>query len=109
MRSKSCKKEFEREFDRIKDQIIRKIDPERIILFGSMVKNTFTITSDIDLLIVKETSLTFKERMNYLYSHIDYNLPTDMLYYTPGEIDRLSQTNPFIKMALKEGVCVYEK
>ena len=109
MKSNTIHDELGEELSRIKDQIIREFEPEKIILFGSLAKKGVSLTSDIDLLIVKDTTLSFKERMNILYSTIDYRYPTDMLFYTPEEIDRMRKFNPLIKNVLKEGVCVYEK
>lgn len=97
------------EFERIKKQIIEKIDPEKILLFGSLAKEKVSLTSDIDIIIIKETERTFKERMNMVYMLIDYRFQTDMFYYTPEEIERLKDKNYFIKHALREGIVVYEK
>ncbi|WP_276661377.1 nucleotidyltransferase domain-containing protein [Syntrophomonas wolfei] len=43
------------EIDSIKNQLIEKYRPLRIILFGSQAKETAGRKSDIDLCIVKET------------------------------------------------------
>ena len=109
MKSESILHELENEFLEIKQQIIQKINPEKIILFGSLAKKQVFLTSDIDLIIIKKTSKSFKERMNELYTLIDYKHPTDMLFYTPEEISRLKENNSFVKKSLSEGITVYEK
>jgi predicted nucleotidyltransferase len=109
MKSENMLDALTAEFESIKSQIIQKIDPDKILLFGSLAKKNVSLTSDIDIIIIKETERSFKERMNELYSIIDYRYPTDMFYYTPDEIQRLKEKNYFIKHALSEGIWIYEK
>lgn len=109
MKSKTILSELENEFLRIKEQIIKKIGPDKIILFGSLAKKQASLTSDIDIIIIKNSKSSFKERMNELYTVIDYRYPTDMFYYTPEEVSRMKQNNSFVRKSLNEGVVVYEK
>ena len=109
MRSDKILSQLEEEFKAIKSQIIKKIDPEKIILFGSLAKKNVSLTSDIDILIIKETEKSFKERMYEIYQKIDYQWQTDMLFYTPEEIKRLRKKNMFLKHILQKGIVVYEK
>ena len=44
------------EVDYIKNQIVEKYSPEKIILFGSVAKGIFRDSSDIDLCIIKDTN-----------------------------------------------------
>ena len=109
MKNRNFLKKIELEFKSIKDQIIKTIDPEKIILFGSFASENISIRSDIDLLIIKDTDKSFKERMYEIYQKIDYKLPTDMLVYTSEEIKRLKDKNMFLKHILNTGKVVYEK
>lgn len=71
---------------------------EKIILFGSHARGEADEHSDIDLIVVKETSESFVSRL--------VNLPplpvrTDVFVYTPREFTGMQKSkNPFIINAL---------
>ncbi|MDD2620328.1 MAG: nucleotidyltransferase domain-containing protein [Syntrophomonadaceae bacterium] len=46
----------------ITDMIVKKIAPQKIVLFGSCAKRCITRASDIDLCIVMEGQITFKKK-----------------------------------------------
>ncbi len=100
-----CKKEIEN----IRQQIIEKHKPEKIILFGSAALGTTTRDSDVDFLIIKkQTPLYGVDRVHELSRMIDRNIPIDLLIYRPEEFEqRLSMGDPFLKAILKEGKIFY--
>ncbi len=51
---------FEERFEKIKDYLIKKLDPEVIILFGSRAKGCENYGSDIDIAI-KCKDISFRE------------------------------------------------
>ena len=79
----------------------------RIILFGSLLKKRPGLTSDLDLLIVWDTSLSFLERTVELYRRLQPRVATDLLVYTSKEMERMIHT-PLVRRALEEGKVVYE-
>lgn len=85
------------------------LNPERVILFGSMNRGDINSHSDLDLLIIWKTTLPFIERSQVFYDAIQPNVAMDILVYTPDEIQALKDSNPFIHRALTEGRVVYEK
>jgi predicted nucleotidyltransferase len=95
--------------ERMIASIVERIDPARVILFGSVARSRARETSDIDLIIVGESDLSFKERMNVLYGELDRSADVDMLWYTPRELDRMQRTSSFVRHALEEGVVMYER
>ena len=99
--------ELQRELDRVINKIDR-TDIQKIILFGSLTRGQSSLTSDIDLIIVKKTKEGFLDRLDSVYKEIEPNLAVDILVYTPQEIDDMSQWNNFIKRAFKEGKVLYE-
>ena len=102
--------DYKKEIQYIKDQIIKNYNPEKIILFGSAARNEFTENSDIDILVVKNTEKKKFERMCELRRLIEYNIPLDIVIYTPEEIEYASQSgNDFIKTIYSEGVVLYEQ
>ena len=95
------------EAQRIAEQIALKYNPERVVLFGSLV-NGSERSNDIDLLVIKETEEGRIERAQNLYKALDWSYPLDIIVRTPKEVERgLSQKNPFYLNALK-GKVLYE-
>jgi predicted nucleotidyltransferase len=97
--------------DEIKSQIIstfKKFDPQRIILFGSIARDDWDEESDIDVIIVYETTKPFLDRLKDLYA--SWNIPkaVDILAYTPTEFSEMMSENFFLQDALKEGEVIYE-
>jgi len=108
MINKNINQKLNQELDQIKEQIINYFQPEKIILFGSLAKKEATLSSDIDLLIIKDSNLSFKERMYLIYDKIDYQVPLDMFFYTPEELNCLEKKSTFIKKIMQEGKIIYE-
>jgi predicted nucleotidyltransferase len=108
MKSSFQRKEFEKEVESIVDQVRTKYKPERIVLFGSSARGTMREDSDIDILIIKETSKRRLDRIKEVLSLVDYNIPFEPVVYTSNELKtRLELGDPFVKRALKEGKVVY--
>ena len=103
------KEKFNEETQRIIEQLIKLYKPQKIILFGSLVKDTINPT-DIDLFIIKkDVPQLGVDRIRQLDRLIKYNLATDFIVYKPDEVDqRLRLGDPFIKAILKEGKVLYD-
>ena len=98
------------EIQHIVKQIITGYKPENIILFGSYANGTNSIQSDIDLVIIKETSDRFVERLKKISAVAKTWEAMDMLVYTPEEwSDALSKGHYFIKQISNTGKVLYEK
>ena len=102
-------KEITAEIKNIADQIIRKYDPLKIILFGSAARGEYDRVSDLDFLIIKEdVPVHGLARMRQLDDLIDRNIASDMLVYRPDEFEeRIKLGDPFIKTILREGRVLY--
>ena len=101
--------EITAEIKSIADQIIRKYDPLKIILFGSAARGEYDRVSDLDFLIIKEdVPVHGLARMRQLDDLIDRNMASDMLVYRPDEFEeRIKLGDPFIKTILREGRVLY--
>jgi predicted nucleotidyltransferase len=95
----------------ITTRITEAIHPQKIILFGSWARGERGPHSDIDLLIVQESSLTRPQR----YAQVrrlfwGMGFPMDILVYTPEEFARY-QTVPgsFTHTVAHEGKVLYER
>jgi hypothetical protein len=63
--------------------------------------------TDLDLLVVMETSLDFVSRIADLTRQLKAEVPGDLLVYTPEEMERI-RDRPFIRHALTTGKVLYE-
>jgi len=97
------------------NDIITKIalnfNPDKIILFGSYASGTPDNSSDLDLLIIKDTDLPRHRRSNDIYkSLIGLMIPVDILVYTNNEFEQeKEQKYSFISSAIKTSKLVYER
>lgn len=98
---------------RIVDLLARRYDPERVVLFGSVVSGSMDEESDVDLLIVKDTPLPFHRRgseVRALLRPLRLSLPMDIIVLTPGELDaQLRGGNIFLETILREGEVLFER
>lgn len=97
-----------KEIENIKNQLIEKYKPEKIILFGSASWGDKEI-NDIDLFIVKKDVPYYgADRMGELHRLVDTNVAVDYIVYKPEEVEeRLSLADPFIKKIFKKGKVLY--
>ena len=100
------KKRLKRELKRLKKALVR-LGAKKIILFGSFARGIIGRTTDIDLLVIKDTNATFAERLAETYNSLIPRVSTDILVYTQEELDELSKWNIFIRRILKEGKVIY--
>lgn len=90
--------------------VFRQTGVEKAILFGSYARNTQDGRSDLDLILIKNTTKRFIRRFEEVEALFDI-LPgtaVDVLIYTPRELERISH-RPFIRKALCEGIVIYER
>jgi predicted nucleotidyltransferase len=99
-----------KELAKIINSISKNYNPEKVILFGSLSGNTIKETSDIDLVVIKQTDKDPWTRMEEVDAYIDHTFPVDVLVYTPDEIrNRLEINDCFVKDILAEGKVLYER
>jgi predicted nucleotidyltransferase len=97
--------------DEIVHRLVHALDPDRIILFGSRARGDARPDSDIDLLIVKDTSLPVYQRAIPAYRALSgMGIPKDIIWRTPAEVKDWSEVPTYITTrAIKEGKILYEK
>jgi predicted nucleotidyltransferase len=102
------KRELEAELkENIIPQLV-KLGAVKIILHGSVAGDQVWVGSDIDLIVVAESDLNFKERMFYFSRELKSKEPVEMFVYTPGEFERMLERSSFIRQATQEGRVVYD-
>jgi uncharacterized protein len=91
------------------EQIKDAFNPEQIILFGSWARGTASRRSDVDLLIIWETSDLPLTRMGKVLKLLrDAPQSVDVIVYTPSELRRCAHS-PFMRRVLQEGRVLYER
>lgn len=101
----------ENEIEKLIARIATRIQPKKIIIFGSYAKEKATIKSDLDVLVIKETELPMANRADDLKPILSNSLiPVDVHIYTPEEVEEYGKEQfSFINSILKSGRIVYEK
>jgi len=97
--------------DHILTILISHYRPQKVILFGSMATDDVSEWSDIDLVIIKETSLPFLQRLKEVALLCKPLVGVDFLVYTPAEFARMvAEENPFVlEEILGKGKVLYEQ
>ncbi|MBU0702300.1 MAG: nucleotidyltransferase domain-containing protein [Chloroflexi bacterium] len=96
------------------DEMVRRIvetsRPQKIIMFGSRARGEARPESDIDLLVIAESSKPRHQRAAPLYGAVsDILVAMDILVYTPGEVKEWSNVpQAFVTTAVREGQVLYE-
>jgi len=103
------KAEITSEIDDIKNQLVAKYKPEKIILFGSAAWGESDDINDLDFFIIKKAVPYFGgDRISELYRLMNTRMAVDFIVYKPEEVEvRLSLGDPFVKKIITEGKLLY--
>lgn len=100
--------QLEGNLSRILEALKIHYSPEQVIVFGSLASGQVTETSDLDLLIVKETDKGYYDRIREVVKICDYDIGVDFLVYTPKELMEAAKSNAFVRdEILSKGKVVY--
>lgn len=85
---------------------IKKLEIEKLILFGSRAKEKYRKDSDFDILVIskKFKGKKWNERPLEIYLNWDKKEPIEILCYTPTEFEKGKRQLGIIQEALKEGI-----
>lgn len=100
------------QIDGVRDIIVEKLAPERIILFGSYADGTARDDSDLDIFVVMDTRLSRPRRAamvrRHLYGKVDAN--KDIIVMTPREVAEWRDVpHSFVHTILTRGRVIHEK
>lgn len=99
-----------RDIQDVVTQIVTKFQPERVILFGSYAYGDPSPTSDVDLLIVMNTSLRSVEQEIIICRAINYHFGLDLLVHTPQSLaERIAKGDSFLREIVTQGKVLYER
>ena len=81
----------------------------KVIVFGSVARGDADDWSDLDLLIIADTTQPFLERYRDFEGLYGVWPRLDLLIYTPAELAQMqAEGRPFIEHVLGEGVVIHE-
>ncbi len=89
-----------------KKRLLKKIDVEKMILFGSRAWGDIRDDSDFDLVIVSKDfeGKKSRKRAREVYDYWDLDYAVDFLCYTPEEFEKLSKRVSIVSQAVEEGI-----
>ncbi len=79
---------------------------EAVVLFGSLAKGSFSVGSDVDLLLIlRESSLTFPDRIPV---YLPDRAPVDVQVF-PYTVDEIHRGQPLAREALSYGRVLWQR
>ncbi len=104
------KKLLEQELARYLRLLTEHGNPEKVILFGTLATGRINEWSDIDLVVVEQTELSFFERLRQIRKLLQPRVGIDVMVYTPEEFNQLSAERTFFRDEIvAKGKVVYER
>ena len=97
-----------RGLDDVVQQLGRIPEVQKVILFGSYAAGRRDLFTDLDILVVMDSSLDFVARNVELARRLRTGVALDLLVYTPQEMEQM-RDRPFLRHALKTGKVLYER
>ncbi len=87
-------------------RILERIQPARVLLFGSRATGDAREESDLDVIVISEhfRDVRFLKRMEMLLKIARFPKHVDYLCYTPEEFERIKGTSSLIQSAMKQWI-----
>lgn len=91
--------------------IVSGYQPEKIILFGSRASGRSGPDSDIDLLVIKNTTDRYWDRIHKIVPLLRGMPSVDLFVLTPTELDKSIADNRYFltKEILPKGITLYDR
>ena len=90
-------------------RIAEKYRPRKIILFGSYAMGSPRAESDVDLLIIMDTTLREIQQALQIRQYLKPMFGLDLLVYTPERLQqRLEWGDSFLREIIEQGIVLYE-
>ena len=95
--------------------VVEEVRPQRIYLFGSCARESYTPDSDVDLLIVEQYKFgpdrdRWSELKRIRKALKPFRVPKDVLVYSQDEFEKWEDSiNHIIAHAVREGKLIYER
>ncbi len=103
-------KKIQDAFTDIIQSIISNYAPQKIVLFGSYARGEAHEGSDIDLMLIKETSKRFTDRIADVIKLNNTLLTLEPLVYSPLEFETMKKEKRDFMMTIEEeGIEIYDE
>ncbi|MFA4957574.1 MAG: nucleotidyltransferase domain-containing protein [Candidatus Methanoperedens sp.] len=103
-------KNIQDSFADIIQSIINNYAPQKIVLFGSYARGEAHEGSDIDLMVIKETSKRFIDRIAEVIQLNKTLLTLEPMVYSPFEFETMKkEKRDFIMTIEEEGIEIYDE
>jgi len=90
-------------------EVIRKLNPDFVILFGSFAIGDINEGSDVDILVVADFKEPFLDRIRTLMDLNTFKIPIEPVGYTLEEFNEMkNRKKPFIMEVLEKGKIIYK-
>jgi predicted nucleotidyltransferase len=102
---------IQEKIDEMVSRIVKRVHPEKIILFGSYARGSATIDSDADILVVMPVKGSKRKKATDIdLALVGVDLPVDIIVVTPEELEQnRNRIGTIIYPALREGKVLYER
>jgi hypothetical protein len=85
-------------------EVVRKLNPKLVLLFGSFAAEDINEGSDIDILVVSNFKEDFLGRIKVLFDLNRFGIPIEPIGYTAEEFERMRERkNPFLEEVIRKG------
>lgn len=92
------------------NEVVKRFDPHRVVLFGSYASGQELPDSDVDLLVIMDFDGRPQTQALKIRKGIKRAFPLDLIVRKPSEIDyRLREGDYFFKDILENGKVLYER
>jgi len=90
-------------------EVVKRVNPNLVILFGSFATGDINEGSDVDILVVADFKEEFLDRIRTLMDLNTLKIPIEPVGYTPEEFNQMkNRKNPFIMEVLEKGKVLYK-
>lgn len=101
--------EVSKKIDDYVGEVVRKLNPDLVLLFGSFATGDINEGSDVDILIVAGFKEPFLDRIRTLMDINTFKIPIEPVGYTVKEFFEMKRKkNPFIIEVLEKGKIIYK-
>jgi len=100
--------EVSKKIDDYVSEVVRKLNPDLVILFGSFATGDINEGSDIDILVVANFKEDFLDRIRTLMDMNTFKIPIEPVGYTPEEFQEMKRKkNTFVLEVVEKGKVLY--
>jgi len=102
-------REVTKKIDDYVGEVVGKLNPDIVVLFGSFATGDINEGSDIDILVVADFKEGFLDRIRTLMDLNTFKIPIEPVGYTPEEFNQMkNRKNTFMMEVLEKGKVLYK-